>query len=79
MKRWLVRGGLLLLALIAAAALAGLWMVRSHLPDREAPRLAGLRAPVDVTFDARGIPTIRATSLVDAVRVQGYLVARGRS
>ncbi|HET6981488.1 MAG TPA: penicillin acylase family protein, partial [Myxococcaceae bacterium] len=49
-----------------------------QLPDRSTPRIPGLGSPVEVRFDARGIPTVRARSLRDAFRVEGYLQARDR-
>lgn len=41
-------------------------------------RLAGLSAPVSVTFDAHGWPHIKGASVTDVVRVEGYLQARDR-
>ena len=63
--------------LVSAALVAGVLVYR-QLPDRATPRIAGLSAPVEVRFDARGIPTIRARTMNDALRVQGYLQARER-
>ena len=65
-------------AVLASAALVAGFLIWRQLPDRASPRIAGLTAPVEVTFDARGIPTIRARSMDDAVRVEGYLQARER-
>ena len=65
-------------SLLAAAALVAVVDVRRQLPDRSTPRIPGLAAPVEVRFDARGIPTVRARSLADALRVEGYLQARER-
>ncbi len=48
------------------------------LPVQEATRLAGLEAVVDVVVDDRGIPHIYAANLPDALRAQGYLMARDR-
>ena len=64
--------------LLAVAALLAGALVWRQLPDRATPRIAGLIAPVEVTFDARGIPTIRARNANDAIRVEGYLQARER-
>jgi len=78
MRRWALRvgtgAGVLALAAVTAAVLA----VRRQLPDRTAPRIPGLAAPVEVRLDARGVPTVRASSLPDALRVEGYLQARDR-
>lgn len=41
-------------------------------------RLAGLGEPVEIQRDAQGIPTIRAASLADAVRAQGFVHAQER-
>jgi penicillin amidase len=38
----------------------------------------GLRSPVDVRYDARGVPHIFARSIEDATRALGYVVARDR-
>ena len=78
MKRWLGRIGIALGALLVGAAVLVALDVRSQLPDRDTPRIPGLGAPVEVRFDARGIPTVRARTLADALRVEGYLQARDR-
>ena len=78
MKRWIGRLGIALGALLVGAAVLALLDVRSQLPDRATPRIPGLEAPVEVPFDARGIPTVRALSMRDALRVEGYLQARER-
>jgi penicillin amidase len=65
-------------ALLAAAALVIGLDVFWQLPDATAPRIPGLRDRVEVLFDGRGVPTIRARSLPDAFRVEGYLQARER-
>ena len=46
--------------------------------ERDELDLPGLEGPVRVTTDTRGVPHVAAQSLVDAVRVQGYLHARDR-
>ncbi len=48
------------------------------LPVRETTRLPGLDGPVDVATDRFGWSNVRATTLRDAVYVQGYLQARER-
>ena len=67
-----------LAALVLLALLGALYFVHRQLPDEQAPPIEGLGAPVTVRFDARGVPTIAAENLLDAFRVQGYLVARER-
>ena len=78
MRRWIRRVAVLLGVLLLAAVVVAVVDVRGQLPDRGAPRIPGLRSRVEVRFDARGIPTVRARSLGDALRVQGYLQARER-
>jgi penicillin amidase len=78
MKRWLLRIAVVLGVLLVVAAGVAVFEVRRQLPDRSTPRIPGLGAPVEVRFDARGIPTVRARSLRDAFRVEGYLQARDR-
>jgi penicillin amidase len=77
-RRWIRRIAVLLLVLVVAAAVVLVVDVRNQLPDRSVPRLPGLESRVEVRFDARGIPTVRAGTLQDAFRVQGYLQARER-
>jgi penicillin amidase len=78
MKRWLLRIGVVLGVLVVLAAVVAGLEVRRQLPDGDTPRIPGLGEAVEVRFDARGIPTIRAHTLRDAIRVQGYLQARDR-
>ncbi|HVC62426.1 MAG TPA: penicillin acylase family protein [Acetobacteraceae bacterium] len=65
-------------ALLLIATLIGgaLWFTlpRSH----QLARIAGLSAPVDVTFDADGIPRIRAANEMDAAAALGFVHARDR-
>jgi penicillin amidase len=49
-----------------------------ELPITETKALAGLSDAVEVVRDNRGTPHIYAHNLADAVRVQGYLMARDR-
>lgn len=70
-----VSGILLLLALIPLGAW---WQVRRQVPDFDVPHIPGLKGLVEVRVDARGVPTIMAQELLDAFRVQGYLMARER-
>ncbi|HEY8612066.1 MAG TPA: penicillin acylase family protein [Roseomonas sp.] len=77
--RWLRRGLFLLIALplllLALAAGAVWWTLPG---EAEAMRLAGLSAPVEIGFDERGIPRIRAESERDAAMAMGVLHARDR-
>ena len=75
-------------ALVLAAALALLGLTgtgfywrwsRAALPTVDGTLvLRGLQAPVTVRRDAHGIPHLRASSLADAVRAQGYVTAQDR-
>jgi penicillin amidase len=76
--RLLKRILLVLVLLLAVASGYVGWTIKRQLPDIATPPIPGLGAEVRVTFDDRGVPTVRAASLLDAVRVQGYLVARER-
>lgn len=52
---------------------------REDLPVDERIELENLSGPVDVVRDKWGRPHVFASSVEDAVRVQGYLVARDRT
>src|SRR4051812_45048915 len=52
---------------------------RADLPIDERISIGGLEGPVDVGRDKFGRPHIYATSLKDAMRVEGYLVAGDRT
>ncbi len=53
--------------------------VRASLPQRDGTvRLAGLKAPVIVTFDRLGVPNISASNLPDLFFAQGYITAQDR-
>lgn len=60
----------------------GLWFLsvaRSALPQIDGTiAVAGLSAPVTVTRDGRGVPTIDATTLDDLFFAQGYVTAQDR-
>jgi len=63
---------LLLLALVGGA----LWLTLPR--SNQAARIAGLSAPVDVTFDQDGVPRIRAANDLDAAAALGFVHARDR-
>src|SRR5690349_19365287 len=52
--------------------------VRSDLPVDEQIAIENLSAPVDIVRDTDGRPHIYASNFTDALRVEGYLVARDR-
>ena len=69
--------GLLLLLLLSAAALA--WYVHGKQAQRSGQvTLTGLKAPVNVRFDERGVPHIEAASESDLYRTLGYVHAQDR-
>lgn len=79
--RRLLRGVAALLGLALVAVLgASLWLLRSAGGQELSGEwtLPALSAPVTVTFDGLGIPTVVAGSELDAFRAQGYLHARER-
>src|ERR1035438_4849443 len=68
-----------LIAAIVVAALAVVyWCVWRPLPRHSGSIEAGVAAPVVVRFDAHGVPHIEASSLEDALFVQGYVTAQDR-
>lgn len=77
-RTWPIRLASAVSVLVTATAVVGGLAVRRNLPDRVAPPITGLSSPVSVTFDDRGVATVTADSLGDALRVQGYLTARDR-
>lgn len=58
----------------------GVWALArtAQLPARSEVGIPGLRAPVEVLFDDRGVPHVFAETEDDAWRAQGYLIARDR-
>ena len=62
--------------LVAAVVTGVLWLT---LPPRsQQARIPGLSGPVDIGFDADGIPRIRAASATDAAAALGFVHARDR-
>lgn len=69
---------LVLVAVVAGAALFLAWR-RSGRPQRHgAARIARLAAPVEVRYDARGVPAIDAASAADAMAALGWVHANDR-
>jgi penicillin amidase len=64
--------------LLALVPIWAWWQVERQVPDFEDRVLPGLSAAVTVHFDGRGVATVQAPTLLEAVRVQGYLTARER-
>lgn len=70
----------ILVALVAAGALGyGFYAAESAMPqlDGRLP-VNGISAPVTITRDGHGVPTIDATSLDDLFFAQGYVTAQDR-
>ncbi len=67
---------------IAVAVMAALavvyWCGWRPLPQRSGSIEAPVSAPVVVRFDAHGVPHVEASSLEDALFVQGYVTAQDR-
>src|SRR5689334_9436790 len=73
---WLSLGALLLLA---CAVGYGYYVTHSALPPLDGHlQVAGLSAPVTVTRDSQGVPTIEAATLEDLFYAQGYVTAQDR-
>lgn len=73
---WLL---LAVLLLLAAAAAYAYYIARSALPQLDGQvAVNGLGAPVKVTRDTHGVPTIEAASLNDLFFAQGYVTAQDR-
>ena len=82
-SRFVLRAVVAVLALLLLAFLGfDVWFyraVKAALPQRDGTvRLAGLSAPVIVTWDALGVPNIAASSLKDLLFAQGYITAQDR-
>lgn len=58
----------------------GIWGTArtAELPRDATANIPGMRAPVDVRYDDRGVPHIFAANEDDAYRAMGYVVARDR-
>lgn len=75
MKRFLIFCAVLL----ACGALASTWYVQHKLPQRSGTlHLQSLKAAVDVHYDERGVPHIRAQHELDAYRALGFVQAQDR-
>ncbi|MGC4098058.1 MAG: penicillin acylase family protein [Nitrospira sp.] len=78
MKRRVPPVVVILLVLLAGVSYA-VMTFRASLPMLDGKLdVNGLQAPVTVTSDAYGIPTITADSRADAIRTLGYVTARDR-
>jgi penicillin amidase len=67
------------LLILAGAAGYGWFVAHSALPQLDGRlQISGLSAPVTVTRDGHGVPTIEAASLEDLFFAQGYVTAQDR-
>jgi penicillin G amidase len=72
-------GGALLALLILVALLGAYLCLRGSLPRLEGElRVAGLAAPVQITRDARGVPTLTASNRTDLAWATGFVHAQDR-
>jgi len=71
---------LFVLAVILAGAATYAWVVAySALPQLDGQlQISGLSAPVTITRDRQGVPTIEANTLEDLFLAQGYVTAQDR-
>ena len=85
-RRWGLRAlyGIVSVAVVLLAAVVGtaLWLrhsMRAALPQLDGDiHVAGLSAPVSVTRDAQGVPSIQAQTVDDVLFAQGYVTAQDR-
>lgn len=79
MIRWIRRGLLALLVLLAGFVLVAWWLLRGSLPTLEGDlSLQGLSAPVSIHRDKLGVVTIEAANEADAMRALGYVHGQER-
>ena len=79
LRRLALRGAATLLAAGAVLAAAAWLALRASLPALDGElRLSGLAAPVTITRDALGVPTVRGASRADVARATGFLHAQER-
>jgi penicillin amidase len=67
---------LVFLLLLAALTAGAIWLTLPPAADTLA--IPGLSAPVDITYDADGVPRIKAATELDAAAALGYAHARDR-
>ena len=79
MKRTLKTAAIVLATLLLVAAAAAAWFIHGKQPQRSGNMaLNGLQAPVEVRYDERGVPHIRAANEADMYRALGYVQAQDR-
>src|SRR3984893_8982830 len=76
---WVLRIVNIAIGAVAVAALAIVyWYAWRPLPQRSGTIEAPLTSSVSVSFDTLGVPHIRASSIEDALFIQGYVTAQDR-
>jgi penicillin amidase len=79
MRRWLLRLGSGLLALLVLAGGAVAWLLLASLPETEGEiAVPGLAAPVRIVRDAAAVPHVAAGSEADAYLAMGFLHGQDR-
>ncbi|MEO6996229.1 MAG: penicillin acylase family protein, partial [Lacunisphaera sp.] len=77
--RYLLSALSVLVALALIAGVWGWWRIRASLPQLDGTRaLTGLSAPVTVTRDSLGVPTIEGKTRLDVARASGFVQAQDR-
>lgn len=77
--KWIVRGLVTLIGLIALTLVAGYGYLQTSLPETEGNiALPGLKHPVEVVRDRSGIPHITAKTTHDALFTLGFVHAQDR-
>ena len=72
----MLAGAVFIVLFVAAVVTGVLWLT---LPPRShQARITGLTGPIDIGFDADGIPRIRAANATDAAAALGFVHARDR-
>ncbi|MGH7533891.1 MAG: penicillin acylase family protein [Gemmatimonadales bacterium] len=78
-RRTLLAVAATLILIVAVAWFGGrAWLARSVAQEAGVASVAGLSAPVQVTFDAKGIPQVWAATSNDAIEALGWLHASER-
>jgi penicillin amidase len=79
MRKWLLRGFAILLAILTLVGAAGYIWMRGSVPDYDGEiAVAGIDGPVTILRDANAVPHISAGSIEDAMFGLGYVHAQDR-
>jgi penicillin amidase len=78
MRRLVTAVNTLIVLVLAVAAGAFYWFLWRALPETSGTVKTAVAKPVDVQWDALGVPHIRARSIEDALYIQGYVTASQR-